>query len=206
VPEAVPFGDSEHSRKRAALLQRHADRVLDLRHRAAQPWEEMLAREVQLLVLDGLSPRLADQAARTNLALRKRDLDAELEEALGREREALRQALQRLDEEREDEEDGLELLFQLDTLPAKDQEFLRILQRQQAARVEALLLQYEDTYRARHAFVLGGLLAGGTPAGEANQEATARLSPLRQELDLELQELLSLERQRHRQAQRNLLA
>jgi hypothetical protein len=53
------------------------------------------------MIFDGMSPRLAEQAAKNNLALRKIDLDAELQEALDRDRLALDRRLVRLLEDAE---------------------------------------------------------------------------------------------------------
>src|SRR6267143_1294683 len=74
----------EVARKRIDLLRVHADAVLDVRNRHRGAWLEMLGRAVQLLVMDGFSPPLAQVAARNNLGLRKRELDDELVEELCR--------------------------------------------------------------------------------------------------------------------------
>lgn len=89
--------------KRTALLKAHADAVLEVRDREAQVRHDMIAREVRIMVMDGLSPRLAEIAARNNLAVRLRELDDELAAELSRLRSELRRRLQRLLEELEDE-------------------------------------------------------------------------------------------------------
>jgi hypothetical protein len=88
--------------KRTELLREHADAVLELRDRARRAWEEMLGRGVGIMALDGLAPRMAEQAARNNLAVRKGALDAELEEGLARLRGELSRRLARLLEDLED--------------------------------------------------------------------------------------------------------
>ncbi len=96
LPEQIAAG-------RIRLLSEHADAVLALRdlHRAV--WNEILGREVRIMMLDGLSPRLAEAAATNNLAVRRQELDAELEEALEREKETLVRRVRRLVEDAEDE-------------------------------------------------------------------------------------------------------
>ena len=64
-------------------------------------WEEILCREVQLLVFDGFSPRLAQQAAANNLALRKLALDDEVITELVRLQTSLRTRLELLTEDAE---------------------------------------------------------------------------------------------------------
>ena len=54
------------------------------------------------MVFDGLSPRLAEQAAVNNLGVRLRDLDLELEASLTRMQEDFSRKLRRLQEEAED--------------------------------------------------------------------------------------------------------
>ncbi len=90
------------SNRRVELLRQHADDVLEIRTRARQVWLEMLGREVQLLVMDGFSPALAQIASKNNLALRRLELDAELDEALNRMRDELTRRLQRVVEDWED--------------------------------------------------------------------------------------------------------
>jgi hypothetical protein len=89
--------------KRTALLKAHADAVLEVRDRAARVRCEMIAHEVRIMAMDGLSPRLAEVAARNNLAVRLRDLDNELVSELSRLQEQLRRRLSLLLEELEDE-------------------------------------------------------------------------------------------------------
>jgi len=48
------------------------------------------------MVMAGLGPRIAEAAARTNLAIRKLDLDAELEKGLKRLSGDLQRKMQRL--------------------------------------------------------------------------------------------------------------
>jgi hypothetical protein len=90
--------------RRTALLKEHADAVLDVRDRAARVRLEMIAHEVRIMVMDGLSPRLAEIAATNNLAVRLRDLDNELLAELGRLQGHLRRRLALLLEELEDVE------------------------------------------------------------------------------------------------------
>jgi hypothetical protein len=45
---------------------------------------ELIAHEVRVLAMDGFSPRLAEVAAKNNLAMRLADLDAELAAELSR--------------------------------------------------------------------------------------------------------------------------
>jgi hypothetical protein len=89
--------------KRITLLSAHANEVLRLRdlHRAV--WEGMLGREVRVMVMDGLAPRTAEAAARANLAVRKQELDAELEEGLQRLSGELQRRPQRMLEDAEDD-------------------------------------------------------------------------------------------------------
>src|SRR5262245_8684535 len=89
-------------RRRVQLLKGHAEAVLEVRARARQAWLEMLGREVELLVMDGFSPALAQVAGKNNLALRRQELDDELDAELDRLREELRGRLLRLAEDLED--------------------------------------------------------------------------------------------------------
>ena len=88
--------------KRALILKQHVDDVLEIRERHARCRTEMIGHEVRVMVFDGFSPRLAEQAAMNNLGVRLRDLDLELEAALTRMQEELRQRMLRLQEEAED--------------------------------------------------------------------------------------------------------
>jgi hypothetical protein len=88
--------------RRTQLLRQHADDVLEVRGRHTQVRTEMIVREVRIMVLDGLSPRLAETAARNNLAVRLRELDEELVAELGRLQGELRRKLARLLEDLED--------------------------------------------------------------------------------------------------------
>ncbi len=92
------------SRERIRLLSEHADAVLDVRTRHRGAWLEMLGREVQLLVMDGFSPRLAQVAAKNNLGLRKRELDEELIVELCRLKDDLRKKVGRVIEDWEDQQ------------------------------------------------------------------------------------------------------
>ncbi len=96
LPETIAAG-------RIRLLTEHADAVLALRDTHRRVWNEILSREVRVMVLDGLSPRLGAIAATNNLAVRRQDLDAELEEAMDREKETLLRKVRRLVEDAEDE-------------------------------------------------------------------------------------------------------
>ncbi|HKI38285.1 MAG TPA: hypothetical protein VKA46_40930 [Gemmataceae bacterium] len=97
-------GPDRIARERIRILREHANAVLEVRERAKRAFEELLAREVELLVFDGFSPRLAEQAARNNLALRTKAIEAELHDMLALYQDALRRRMQRL---AEDVEDGL---------------------------------------------------------------------------------------------------
>lgn len=63
---------------RAAALREHADAVADLRSRARHAWEEVLLGREMLLLMDGLSPRAAFQAAENNLASRRAEFNEEV--------------------------------------------------------------------------------------------------------------------------------
>ena len=98
-----PLGPSvELVVKRTAILKEHCDAVLDFRYRALRAREEMIAHEVRILVFDGFSPKLAEVAAKNNLGVRLLDLHLELEAALTRMQNELREKMQRLQEEAED--------------------------------------------------------------------------------------------------------
>ena len=92
----------EIAAKRIQFLKEHADEVLALKQLAKDAWDGMLAREMRVMLFDGMSPRLAEQAAKNNLGVRKAELDAELEEALQRESDRLTRRVQRLLEDLED--------------------------------------------------------------------------------------------------------
>lgn len=62
----------------------------------------MIGHEVHILVFDGFSPRLAEQAAKNNLGVRKQNLDAELSAEVLRLSDELRKRLSRLVEDLED--------------------------------------------------------------------------------------------------------
>lgn len=95
----------EHiAQARVRLLAEHADAVLEIRDRHRRAWEEMVGREVRILAFDGMPPRAAEQAARNNLGVRKRELDAELAAEIARLQEQLSRRLRRLIEDAEDEQ------------------------------------------------------------------------------------------------------
>jgi hypothetical protein len=82
VEDPQPIGDAieellngilpeQIAAKRVSLLAEHADEVLQLRDAHKRVWEDMLGHEVRVMVMDGLSPPLAQAAARNNLAVRK---------------------------------------------------------------------------------------------------------------------------------------
>ena len=73
--------------------------MIEIRERHARCRKETIAREVQVIVFDGFSPRLAEQAATNQLGLRRRELHLELEAALTRMQEELRRKMLRLQEE-----------------------------------------------------------------------------------------------------------
>src|SRR5882724_874634 len=50
--------------RRVRLLAEHADGVIALRDLHRRVWEEMLGQEVRVMVMDDLSPALAQAAAR----------------------------------------------------------------------------------------------------------------------------------------------
>src|ERR1700722_292179 len=89
--------------ERARLVKEHGDAVADVRTRERKVWLEMLGREVQLLVMDGFSPPLAQVAANNNLALRRKELDEEVLSELARLQAELNRKLERLAEDEEDE-------------------------------------------------------------------------------------------------------
>jgi hypothetical protein len=89
--------------ERVRILKQHADEILELRDRAKRVLNELLAHEVRVMTMDGMPPRAAEQAARGNLAIRFRDLQAELEEMLAYHGERLRERLERLREDAEEE-------------------------------------------------------------------------------------------------------
>ena len=60
------------------------DGARDIRARHLRCWQQMVGQEVRLLVIGGLSPKTAEQAAKNNLAVRKCEIDAELEAELQR--------------------------------------------------------------------------------------------------------------------------
>jgi hypothetical protein len=84
------------ARRRLQHLSEHADAVHYYTELHRKAWEELLGNEVRLMVFDGLSPRLAEVAAKNNLAVLKKELDAELEEALEQERQTLLRKLKTL--------------------------------------------------------------------------------------------------------------
>lgn len=101
--EPSPIGpEIEFVIRRTVLLKEHADAVLEVRERAARVRLEMIAREVRIMVMDGLSPRLAEIAARNNLALRMRELDDELAAEQNKLQGQLRRRLDLLLEELQD--------------------------------------------------------------------------------------------------------
>jgi hypothetical protein len=87
---------------RAVALKEHTDAVLDLQDRARRAWEGVLGRETRLNAMDGMSPRLAHVAAQGNLALRRKELDAEVEAEVARLEGVHRARLARLLEGLED--------------------------------------------------------------------------------------------------------
>jgi hypothetical protein len=89
--------------KRIQYLREHADEVLSLRQTAAWAWQRVLAHEVGIMMFDDFSPRIAEQAAITNLGVRKEELAVELEAALQYHSDRLAKRMQRLMEELEDE-------------------------------------------------------------------------------------------------------
>jgi isopropylmalate/homocitrate/citramalate synthase len=102
--EPTPIGpEIEFVLRRTVLLKDHADAVLEVRDCAARARLEMIAREVRIIVMDGLSPRLAEVAAKNNLAVRLHDLDDEVAAELERLQEQLRRRLRLLMEELEDQ-------------------------------------------------------------------------------------------------------
>lgn len=87
---------------RAAVLKDHADAVAELQARAVRAWDEVLGREVRFTLMDGFSPRAAEQAARNNLALRRAEFDEEVAAELWRLRSEVLRKLRRLEEDLED--------------------------------------------------------------------------------------------------------
>lgn len=66
----------------------------------------MLAREVRVLAMDGFSPRLAEVAARNNLAMQFAELNAEVGAELGRLQDEFHRKVARLVEELQDDQPG----------------------------------------------------------------------------------------------------
>ena len=64
---------------------------------------EMIAREVRVRAMDGFSPRLAEVAAKNNLAVRLTELDEEHSAKLGRRHGECHRKIGRLLEELQDE-------------------------------------------------------------------------------------------------------
>jgi hypothetical protein len=85
------------------LLREHQRAVSEIRERARHVWEEMLGEEITMLLLWGLEERVADLAARNNLAVRKRELDDELLTELARLQGELTRRIHHLVEESEAE-------------------------------------------------------------------------------------------------------
>ena len=75
--------------------------MLEVLDRAARVRLEMIAREVRVNAMDGFSPRLAEVAAKNNLAMRLRNLDDEVLTELARLQGELRRRLEKLQEELE---------------------------------------------------------------------------------------------------------
>ena len=78
------------------MLHEHVAAAQEVRERAARVRVEMIAREVRVLAIDGFSPRLAEVAAKHNLALRFADLDVEVHAELGRLQDELYRRIARL--------------------------------------------------------------------------------------------------------------
>jgi len=88
--------------ERVRFLKDHADSVIEVRDRHKRAWREMVDQELRHLLFDGFSPRVAEQAGKNNLGVRKAELDAELEQELERLQEVLRRRLEQLAEDADD--------------------------------------------------------------------------------------------------------
>jgi hypothetical protein len=94
------------ARERERLLRNHEMAVVEVRERAHRAWQEMLSREVTMVLLSGIAERVADLAAKNNLAVRKRELDDELHTELARLQEELTRRVRHLIEGKDDEREG----------------------------------------------------------------------------------------------------
>jgi hypothetical protein len=95
---------------RKLALTAHADAVSEVRDRHRRCKLEMIAHEVRIMAFDVFSPRLAEVAAKNNLAVRLKDLDAEPEAELKRLQVELQRKLQRPLENLEDSTTEIEVL------------------------------------------------------------------------------------------------
>jgi hypothetical protein len=64
--------------RRTVLPREHAADIQDVQARAARVREGMIAHETRINAMDGMSPRLAEIAAKNNLTVRLRGLDDEV--------------------------------------------------------------------------------------------------------------------------------
>ena len=135
----------EIAAKRIQFLKEHADEVLALRDTAKRAWEMMLTHEMRVMLFDGMSPRVAEQAAKTNLGVRKAELAAELEAALQYHSDRLAKRMQRLMEELEDVEGYAPLLLEEST----DAAILELLRQAQAAEESVQRQAWDELQRYR---------------------------------------------------------
>ena len=103
MPEPLPIGpEVQFVVRRSLLIHDHVAAAQEVRERAARVRVEMIAREVRVLAMDGFSPRLAEVAAKNNLAVRFAELNAEVHAELGRLQDEFHRRVGRLLEDPED--------------------------------------------------------------------------------------------------------
>ncbi len=104
ILQAVLPGDLAKRRQAALAVFDHE--VRQIRKRAVQAFGELVLREIEYLVLCGWNTEDTYLPAVNNLAVRKREIQGELVNAVERLQEELKRRLLRLVEEREDRLEG----------------------------------------------------------------------------------------------------